>query len=408
MEVVLFKTEFLSVLRLVFLDIPYPKKEIDSLWKEMLLYQFHDILPGTSIKRVYEESWGRYRKLMQTCNNIIREILLKISTPFNRIPFTEETTVPYSNLQNSNRISAFNFLPWKTAIWFESKRGWSKIKVPAMGFTLLTPDEGKRKFPELKYDDKRIENNLLILTSDNNGAICSLYDREAECEVMQQNKEAACFTVYSDQGDAWDFDPEYRVNGKRVTLIEQNSFISGPYLYTKQIFSYKVSKIVQKIRLTTGSSRIDFTLKIEWHEAGTMLRVSFPVNIPGGRAFCGSAFGAVERPVQSTTSWERAKDEVPVQGWADISTNNYGTALISPTKYGYRVKENTLDLCLLRSVPFPGSPLLAQGYTDLGLHKCCYSFPPHRGNYAAGKVANTAEENKIPGADNHRRRARTS
>lgn len=396
MEVMLFKTEFLSVLGLVFLDIPYPKKEIDSLWREMLLYQFHDILPGTSIKRVYKESWDRYRKMVQVCNKIIRELPVKLAALFSGNPLIKGTAVPSSNLLPASRILAFNFLPWKTTEWVASRKGWAEINVPAMGFTLMTPDEGKREFPELKCCDKKIENDLLILSFDSKGSIISLYDREAGREVIQKKKGANVFTVFPDPGDAWDFDPEYRKKGKRITPVKRDSFVKGPYLYTIQLFTFRESRILQEIRLTSGSRRIDFTLKIEWHEEGTMLRVSFPLNIPGGRAFCGSAFGAVERPVKNTTSRDRAKDEVPVQGWADISTGSYGASLISPAKYGYRVKENILDLCLLRSVPFPGSPLLNQGYTDLGARECRYSFLPHRGNYAAGEVVNTARELRYP------------
>lgn len=396
MEVMLFKTEFLSVLGLVFLDIPYPKKEIDSLWKEMLLYQFHDILPGTSIKRVYEESWDRYRKMLHACNKIIKGIPLKLAALFSGNPLTERNAVPNSNLPPSGWVLAFNFLPWNTKEWVELKSGWSEINVPAMGFALLPPDKGQKVFLELKYSDKKIENDLLILTFDDNGSIRSLYDREAGREVIQQKKAANVFTVFPDPGDAWDFDPEYRKSGEMATIAKRDSFVKGPYLYTVQTFIYGKSRIMQEIRLTAGNRRIDFTLKIDWHEEGTMLRVSFPVNIPGGRAFCGSAFGAVERPVQNTTSWEKAKDEVPVHGWADISAGSYGASLISPAKYGYRVKDNTLDLCLLRSVPFPGSSLLNQGYTDLGPQECCYSFLPHKGGYVAGEVVTEAQNIQYP------------
>ena len=396
METMLYKAEFLSVIAMVFMDIPYPKEKIDSLWKEILLYQFHDILPGTSIKRVYDESWEHYRRMLKEGDKIVGKILAGL-------PFLSSKRSAAGNTVLSNRksfsygnIFAFNFLPWKTEKWVESKDGWVKITVPAMGFALQTLNKERKLFPELKQSGEKMENDLLIVTFGDNGSICSIYDKREGYEIIQREKPGNLFSVYSDQGDAWDFPVEYREKRESVTLVERESIINGPYLSITQRFAYRKSSILQEIHVALGSKRIDFKTKIEWHETGTMLRVSFPVELPEGRAFCGSAFGAVERPINNTTSWEKAKDEIPVQGWADISNSRYGASLISPSKYGYRVKENVLDLCLLRSVPFPGSPLLNQGYTDLGHHECSYSFLPHTGNYRTGKVVTNALNVKYP------------
>ena len=131
-------------------------------------------------------------------------------------------------------------------------------------------------------------------------------------------------------------------------------------------------------------------------EPAKAVRVLFPLNIPSGTAYCGTAFGAIERPVNNNTSWESARDEVPAQGWIDISNNGYGAALISTVKYGYRVKDRILDLCLLRSVPYPGSELLNQGYTDLGNHVFSYSLFIHKGDYGSGRVVNESSELSVP------------
>lgn len=149
--------------------------------------------------------------------------------------------------------------------------------------------------------------------------------------------------------------------------------IDGPKASITHSYKYRKSEMKQQIVLTQGSRRIDFITWINWQEPGKMIKTRFPLAIKADHAVCEIQFGSIKRPTHSNTTWEMAKDEVPAQKWVDISSRHYGVALLNDSKYGYRIKDSTLELTLLRCVRYPG-PLIDKedssgrisGYTDLG------------------------------------------
>lgn len=381
-EKILFRYELLSVLAFINGKVRRTEK-MEEIWKEVLLYQFHDILPGTSIKRVYEESWSRYRSMIAFVNEQI-DILVK--------DFIASAAVPEGASSDNKHLFLFNFLSHEVRSWYFMDDGWHRITVPGIGYRVVELTGGINDFPGLAVGDGSIENEFLYVSFNSDGSIDSVFDKEEGREYIKEGGLGNRFSVFTDSGDAWDFSEDYRSSCEKMVFTGSRIERDGPRLINIQTYVYGNSRMEQKIIVTAGVKRIDFETEVTWKDPEKVLRTSFDVSFPEGKAFCGNAFGAIERPVENVTSWDRAKDEVPCHGWVDISDGEYGAAVISGTKYGYSVKKRIIDLCLIRCVKYPGSELLGQGYTDMGRHSFTYSFYPHRGNYSDGNVVSTAEE----------------
>ena len=111
-----------------------------------------------------------------------------------------------------------------------------------------------------------------------------------------------------------------------------------------------------------------------------MLRVSFPTSVVTDHATCEIQFGHLDRPTHHNTSWDEAKFEVCAHKWVDMADAAGGLALLSDCKYGYKIWDNTLDLCLLRSQNCPAQ------HGDRGTHTFTYAICPHTGDAWAGGV----------------------
>lgn len=387
MELKLRELEFVSVLELLYTNKKYPADTIEKIWKEVLLYQFHDILPGSSIKRVYDESWERYGILLSATDGYIHS---SVEALINSVDYT----ILEKCYSEEFSIMALNTLSWERTEWAFINDRWALITIPSMGYVVL-PD-GRDESPECEFswDSSTMENKKIRLQFNSDGSLCSFFDKEHLYEVLKKGRKGNQFAIFCDTGDAWDFPEDYRVKDlDRFTFSESTIEISGPELINHQVYEYRESILRQDIVLTAESRRIDFRTRISWSNSGKMVRTSFPVNIPSGIAMCEIQFGAKECPVHSDNSWEEAKDEIAAQKWIDISNDEYGAALLNDSKYGHRVKDRVLDLCLLRSVPYPGP---GSGFTDIGEHNFVYSLFCHPGGYSEGGVVQAAYELNSP------------
>jgi len=395
MEVNLRKMEFTSVLSMInpgsTNSFNYPSDMLEKLWKEVLLYQFHDILPGSSIKRVYDESWERYDSMLVEAKRYIEKVEkdLIISDGFIPIEIC-------SGDDDEFAIAVFNYLSWDITKWIFLNNRWVKIIIPSMGYAVQTCGQDFKNENDFKWNDSSMENKIIRIKFAKDGSLLSVFDIENQREVLISGQRGNRIVIYNDSGDAWDFSAEYR-EGKaaQFTLLESSITRNGPELINHQVFKYEESVLKQDVVLAVDDRRIDFRTRISWSTPEKMIRTSFPVDVPGGIAMCEIQFGAIERPLSSDTSWDLAKDEISAHKWIDISNNNFGVALLNDSKYGHRVKDRVLDLSLLRSVPYPGP---VKGFTDFGEHEFTYSLLPHKGNYSEGGVVQAAYElNFSPG-----------
>jgi alpha-mannosidase len=248
---------------------------------------------------------------------------------------------------------------------------------------------------------------LLRVTFDRGGAILSVYDKELDREAIAPQQRANRLAVYTDLGDAWDFAMDYAETEPRyMSLVSATPRVDGPRAVLTHVYALGHSELVQDVSLTAGSRQIVFETRVRWRETATMLRTSFPVAIHAEAATFEIQYGHVQRPTHQNTTWDLARDEVVGHKWADLSQGDYGVALLNDSKYGHRVKGNTLDLNLLRSAFYPGPRLVADedvepgaphdGYTDQRDHTFTYALYPHEGDAIAGGVVQAGYELNVP------------
>lgn len=346
----------------------YPKEELDKIWKEVLLYQFHDIIPGSSIKRVYDESTARY------------EILL------NRV--REMTDACYEKAMDGHGTAVFNSLSWERTELVEKDGRFYWVTVPAMGYTSL-PEQPEDHFAVIAADGC-LENGNLKVTFGADGSVVSVYDKKAARETLKEPSNI--YHVYCDESaDCWDIPIEYTDRKPEAfTLTEQTFSVEGPCAVCRQTYTYGKSALTVKAILKDGSHRVDFQVEADWYENEKMLRTAFHTNVVTNHASFEIQYGKIDRKNNDNTSWENAQFEVCGHKWVDLSEENYGVALLNDCKYGHRVIDGMLDLNLLRSQNYPGEN------ADRGHHSFTYSLYPHSGNDASGHVSREAYELNVP------------
>lgn len=373
--------------------VDYPKTRLDEIWREVLLYQFHDILPGSSIKRVYDESVARYSILLGEVQGMIRSAeqaaALNVDTQTLKSP-----------------ALVFNSLSWQRSQWLKIGETWKKVAVPALGYCAVDAAAAD-DLPALTASPTLLENDCLRVEFAADGSIFSIWDKSASRQAVADGQHANRLAVYRDTGDAWDFALDYRdQTPQTMQLVSSEAHVDGPRAVLLQTYSYGRSELVQEISLTAGSPCLEFDNRLRWCEINTMLRTSLPAAVHADEATYEIQFGVMRRSTHRNTTWDLARDETVGHKYADLSQGDYGVALLNDSKYGHRVKENVLDLNLLRSVLYPGPRHVQEGetlpgqpdyaYTDQAEHVFRYAFYPHKGDCAAGRVAQAGYEFNIP------------
>jgi alpha-mannosidase len=190
------------------------------------------------------------------------------------------------------------------------------------------------------------------------------------------------------------------------SLVRRYASVEGPQATLEQVYEAGHSRIVQEVVLVTGSKRVEFRTRLVWREIASMLRTSFAVDIHAEEATYEIQFGHIRRPTHRNTTWDLARDEVAAHKWVDLSQGDYGVALLNDCKYGHKVKDNVIDLNLLRSVRYPGARVVQDnefepgephhGYTDQADHEFTYALYPHLGDHVQGRVVQAGYELNVP------------
>jgi alpha-mannosidase len=394
MELALREWEWASVLARLKCGTLYPADRLLDIWREVLLYQFHDILPGSSIKRVYDESLARYEVLLHEAQDGIADRLARLGEQINTVEMARPVVV-------------HNTLSWQRSEWVRGGERWLRVSVPSMGYTVVDAAEDTGDVPAVTATETCLENDVLRVTFAEDGSILSVYDKETEREAIAKGCTANRLAVYADHGDVWDFPMDYAEAEPRVMqLVSTAPRVDGPRAMLEQVYRLGHSELVQQIVLAAGSRRIDFRTRVRWREAASMLRTSFPVAVHAEEATFEIQYGHVRRPTHRNTTWDLARDEVAAHKWVDLSQRDYGVALLNDSKYGHKVKGNVLDLNLLRSAPYPGPRLVHDedvapgephhGYTDQCDHEFTYALYPHPGDHVTGGVIQAGYELNVP------------
>ena len=394
----------------------YPQAKLYEGWKVILCSQFHDILPGSSINEVYEDTDKSYAEVLKAGNEVFSgalELLKhKIDTSGNDQAIIVFNTLSWSRddvVSIKVKLAQENFVildgagcqvPSQvvdrydeyTEILFEVSN------VPPMGYSVYRLMEGNGKESqsgELAVLSQSMESSLYRIEFDAEGTITRLYDKSMGKEVIAENCRGNVLQFFDDRPhahDAWDVDFNFAENMQELAELESIEVTeSGPVRATVRVIrKTEKSRIVQDISIYSKLPRIDFVTNVDWWEKRKLMKVAFPVEILSPKATYEIQFGTIERPTHFNTSWDRAKFEVPAQRWVDLSEGDYGVSLMNDCKYGHDVHDNVLRLSLLRS------PISPDPHADEGKHQFTYSLHPHIGDWRDGETVQRAYELNCP------------
>ena len=378
----------------------YPSAELEKAWKLVLLNQFHDIIPGSSVREVYEESDRDYATIAEIGERIVSESLEKIGGKLD----TSACRRPYALFQNATTVTEGS-IPWPRGdapnslvcgedvlpVQLVDGHGERRLVFPtpteALGSVTVgdLSAEPAPKNPTLRAKQRRIESDEFAVRFDAHGNITGIQNLEDGSEYVEPGKLANCFQLFEDKPlfwSAWDIELYAFETGVDLVRSERFEIVErGPARVAVEVEKrFGKSRITQRISLgpTPG---IRFETEVDWHEEDKLLKVAFPVNVNSQRATYEIQFGSVERPTHQNTTWDVAKFEVCAQKWVDLSEGDHGVALLNDCKYGHDVHGNVIRLSLLRAPKAP-DPLC-----DMGLHRFTYVLMPHFGpHHYAGVV----------------------
>ena len=380
----------------------YPQEQLEQMWKLVLMNQFHDIIPGSSIREVYETSLQEYEEILESLEKLDKEALELLRgddaqaqeglTIFNSLShdFRGAVRVPY--VKGTLKTDDGQDL----AVQDDGQGGgWISVEVPGLTSCHLSgaPDGGAAPSggasASVSGDLRVLENDLIRYEFDANGCLTRIQDKEAGREAMRPGELGNLLSLYEDwpsNWDAWDVDLTYEDQLRETAkLASAEVAASGPALAALSLkFTIGHSTIEQEVRLAANSKRLDFVTSVDWNECRKMLRVAFPVDVVATEATCEIQFGTYRRPTHRNTSWDRAKFEICAHRFMDLSDADYGVALLNDCKYGHKVLENVLDLNLLRSSYHPDPT------ADRGAQQFTYSVFPHTGRLEDSSVVSEA------------------
>ena len=369
----------------------YPIEDLDRLWKLLLINQFHDIIPGSSINLVYQTTHAEYEQIQKGCDQLIsksaQKLFKKDSESFvlvNTLSYSWKGSVKIPESLENHQIldEAGNAIPLQ-----RTEEGLLAL-VDLDPLSFATFKKGNSIVHNLETDDDLIlENDLIRYEFDEKGTLISSYDKELEKEFMAEA--GNILSLYEDRPnnwDAWDVDFFYRDALIETAEVTHASCYSKGSVVQQLKFEYKIgnSSIQQVISLHPQSKRLDFLTNVDWLENHKMLRVHFPINVRAEQASFDIQYGHVRRNTHRNTSWDKAKFEVVGHKYADLSDHDNGFALLNDCKYGYMVHDNLLDLNLLRSPTNPDPD------ADKGSHSFTYSLFPHKDNLIRSDVISEA------------------
>ncbi|MFF2050996.1 alpha-mannosidase [Leifsonia sp. NPDC058194] len=313
---------------------PYPYERLDALWQQVLLLQFHDILPGTSIAWVHREAVASYARVAAELEEIIRAALQAL---------TGDGDVPLVANPAAARLGT----------------------VPAHGIAAATGHAAATRLTG-SGDDWVLTNDLVSVTVSREGLVTSAVDLATGRDAIAPGREANLLQLHQDfpnMWDAWDVDRFYRnrVEDLRgVDAIDARVDPDGVARVTVRR-SFSASTVEQTLELAPGSRTLAIAQSTDWHETEKFLKAAFPLDVRAEHTIAETQFGAQKRVTHTNTSWEAAKFETSMHRFVLVEEPGFGVALVNDSVYGYDTERvvadgqvtTTLRLSLLRAPRFP-------------------------------------------------------
>jgi alpha-mannosidase len=381
--------------------------DLEGLWKILLLHQFHDIIPGSGIHWVYDDTARAHAQVLRETERGIDDALRGHVARADTTGTTHPVVV-FNSLSHTRSELVTVEAPGELTMAITTAgadspvqrdgagRAVFKATVPPCGYRVydLVTGEAPASTP-VSVTLGSLENEHLRVELDDSALVSRIYDKSARREVLAPGARGNRFQLHPDYPnffDAWDidrfsFDQVVELDEVESVHIAEQGPLRAGLRVTRRFGS---SRLTQVLGLTAGSRHVDFDTEVEWHEANRLLKVAFPVNVRSARATYEIQYGHVERPTHANTSWDEARFEVCAHKWADLSEPGYGVALLNDCKYGYDISGNVIRLSLLRAPTWP-DPV-----ADRGHHRFAYRLFPHSGDLRDAGVIDAGYDLNVP------------
>ena len=350
------------------------RERLDGAWKTLLLNQFHDILPGSSITKVYEEARVQMDQFRSEYEQIIDAGLQNWAAQIDTRGIEQPVAVFNPSSFTQSGVIECDGQP----CYVED--------VPPLGVTVVDRTKTATIEPAT-VSGHVLSNGIISATIDDTGRIAKLIHlasgRDA-CHAPTSGKAEPLnqLVLYDDQPrawEAWDIDAEYEDKGfavdgsaDKIEIVE-DGLLRVAIEVTRPLG--QSSQLTQCYALEAGSPRLDIQTHVEWHESRRMLRALFPVDVHTQLATYDVSFGHLQRPTHRNTPWDRARFEACAHRWMDLSEPGFGVAVLNDCKYGHSCNGRVMGLTLLRSPKFPDQN------ADMGPHSFTYAVMPHAGDW---------------------------
>ena len=379
-------------------------------WQVVLLNQFHDILPGTCIKEVYDSAIPQMEAVRKRCDEYAIQTVKYICSDiaadrdalliFNMLPFIREGYLKFEGLdqyQNGLYYLCDNDENRYDAIIENGVLSAWVGQIPSKGWKAFYLEIQDKKIDgtSLKADERILENQYFYIELLQDGTFTRIYDKRCSRDLLKPGEYGNVLEVYEDIPEKWDtWNIEAYADRKRykvdreanITFMENNGITAAVKI--NKCFHH--SQFEQVIRIYRDSGRIDIENHIMWNEQGMLLKAVFPFDI--NTDFCTGdiQFGSIRRPTHNNTSWQQAKYEMCIHKWVDVSERGYGISVLNDCKYGCDVKHGKIRLTLLKAgrAPYPG--------IDQGEHRFIYSLYPHMGTWEEADTVKEAYGLNLP------------
>ena len=374
-----------------------PPAAFEEQWKVLLKNQFHDILPGSSIHKVY--------------THVNKELENVILFAQNQTDAAAKALLGHDTGESA--LTLFNSLSWDRTAPIRLHDGWQgaqtrngnildgqltkqglfvQAAIPALGTLTLYPAALPESEPTVFYREKTMENEYLRITFNDYGEISSLYDKESQTQWAAGPLNA--MKLYQDipsHYEAWDLES---IRREAVPRTEEKAALTleeeGPlFCEIKVVKKLNQSTLTQWIRLEKASRKVTFRTRIDWQETQKFLKVNFPVTVTADEMLSEIQFGHVKRPNHTSREYDRDRFEVCNHKWSALIEANRGFALINDCKYGISCRDNTMELTLLKSAVFPDET------ADKGIQEFTYAFTLWNTPFVSSRVVQDAYELNI-------------
>ncbi|MBT2501848.1 glycoside hydrolase family 38 C-terminal domain-containing protein [Curtobacterium sp. ISL-83] len=373
-EHLLREAELWAATAAVRLGLDYPYEELEEAWHTVLLQQFHDILPGSSIAWVYEVAEEHYARVAGVLEGLIGNATTALAN--GGAAALAGVASSSTSLAGGAGGSALLDAPTADALGGRADIGtvvrFNASPVAAEGVTALggAPVDAPRAVPPVRNGDHVVfDTGAVVATIDAAGHVVSLVDPSSGRDAIAPGAAAAEYTVFRDtpnQWEAWDIDRAYQRSG---TVLEATSVtIEGDALVVER--SFQSSTLTTRYTAVAGEPELRIETEVEWHEHQKLLKLAFPLDVRASTASSEIQFGHIDRPTHQNTSWDIARFETAAHRWVHVGEPGFGVAVANDSTYGHDITRATrpdggtttlVRESLLRGPTFP-DPNADQGH----------------------------------------------